>query len=130
VEAFLSAAWKVTPQNDRMGYRLEGPRLAHLGGADILTDPLIPGAVQVPGSGQPIVLAVDCQTAGGYAKIATVIGPDLRLLAQARAGDEIRFARCTQAAAVRALREERATLSALARRIARGARGGRPWSST
>jgi biotin-dependent carboxylase-like uncharacterized protein len=130
VEAFLSAAWKVTPQNDRMGYRLEGPRLAHLGGADILTDPLIPGAVQVPGSGQPIVLAVDCQTAGGYAKIATVIGPDLRLLAQARAGDEIRFACCTQAAAVRALREERATLSALARRIARGARGGRPWSST
>ena len=122
IETFYSAAWKVTPQNDRMGYRLEGPPVRHLAGADILTDPLLPGAVQVPGNGRPIVLMVDCQTAGGYAKIATVIGPDLRRLAQARAGDTVRFARVTHAAAVRALREERAALGALARRIARGRR--------
>jgi biotin-dependent carboxylase-like uncharacterized protein len=117
IETFYSAAWKVTPQNDRMGYRLEGPAVRHL-----LTDPLLPGAVQVPGNGRPIVLMVDCQTAGGYAKIATVIGPDLRRLAQARAGDTVRFARVTHAAAVRALREERAALGRLARRIARGRR--------
>jgi allophanate hydrolase len=88
------------------------------GAADIITDPLVPGAVQVPGSGQPIVMAADAQTTGGYIKIATVIGPDLRLLGQARAGDLLRFSRTTQAGAVRALRVERAGLAALARRIA------------
>jgi biotin-dependent carboxylase-like uncharacterized protein len=112
--AFFATGWKVTAQNDRMGYRLDGPPLAVAGGADILTDGLVPGAVQVPGNGLPIALAVDCQTAGGYAKIATVIGPDLRVLAQARAGDEVRFAPCTQAEAVAALRAERALLARLA----------------
>jgi biotin-dependent carboxylase-like uncharacterized protein len=122
IEAFHATAWRVTPENDRMGYRLEGPPLRHLAGADILTDPLVPGAVQVPGSGQPIVLMADCQTSGGYAKIAAVIGPDLRRLAQARAGDAVRFVPCTQAAAVRALRAERAALAALARRVGGGSR--------
>ncbi len=123
VATFLSGAYRVTPQNDRMGYRLEGPPIALLGGADIVTDALVPGAVQVPGSGQPIVMGADAQTTGGYAKIATVIGPDLRLLAQARSGDLLRFARVTQAAAVRAVREERDGLEALARWFAgRGAR--------
>jgi len=96
-----------------------GPALGHLAGADIVTDPLLPGAVQVPGSGQPIVLMVDCQTAGGYARIGTVIGPDVRLLAQARAGDQVRFHRVGPGAALRALREERAALATLARRLAR-----------
>jgi biotin-dependent carboxylase-like uncharacterized protein len=114
----LSAAWKVTPQNDRMGYRLEGPPIELRGAPDIITDPLVPGAIQVPGSGQPIIMGADAQTTGGYAKIATVIGPDLRLLGQARAGDLLRFALTTQAAAVEALVEERAGLAALAARIA------------
>jgi antagonist of KipI len=118
IETFLSSGYRVTPQNDRMGYRLEGPPIAMRGEPDIITDPLVPGAVQVPGNGQPIVMAVDAQTTGGYVKIATVIGPDLRLLAQARAGDLLRFARTTQAAAVKAVRAERAGLAALARRIA------------
>lgn len=110
---FFSSPYRVTPANDRMGYRLAGPPLRHRGGPDIITDALLPGAVQVPGSGEPIVLAADAQTTGGYARIATVIGPDLRLLAQARAGDEVRFRPVSQAAAVRALREERRQLSAL-----------------
>lgn len=122
IETFYGATWTVSPHNDRMGYRLDGPPVRHLEGADIVTDPLVPGAVQVPGNGLPIVLMVDCQTAGGYAKIATVIGPDLRRLAQARAGDRVRFARVTHAAALRAVREERAALAGLARRIARGRR--------
>jgi len=118
IATFLSGEYRVTPQNDRMGYRLEGPPIAMRGAADIITDPLVPGAVQVPGSGQPIVMGADAQTTGGYIKIATVIGPDLRLLGQARSGDLLRFARTTQAAAVRALLVERAGLGALARRIA------------
>jgi allophanate hydrolase subunit 2 len=63
-------------------------------------------------------MAADAQTTGGYIKIATVIGPDLRLLGQARAGDLLRFTRATQAAAVAAVKAERAGLAALARRIA------------
>jgi biotin-dependent carboxylase-like uncharacterized protein len=114
---FLGAPWKVTPQNDRMGYRLEGPPIELRGGADIVTDPVLPGAVQVTGNGLPIALMVDAQTTGGYAKIATIIGPDLRLLAQARAGDEIRFAACDQAEAVAALRAERDWISCLAREV-------------
>jgi biotin-dependent carboxylase-like uncharacterized protein len=124
LETFLSAEYRVTPQNDRMGYRLEGPPIACRATPDIITDPLIPGAIQVPGTGQPIVMAADAQTTGGYAKIATVIGPDLRLLGQARAGDLLRFTRTTQADAVRAVRDERAGLAALARRIRATSRGG------
>ena len=117
---FLGTPWKVTPQNDRMGYRLDGPPLRLRAAADILTDPLLPGAVQVSGNGLPIAMMMDCQTTGGYAKIATVIGPDLRLLAQARAGDELRFVACRQADAVAALRAERDWLEGLIRRVARG----------
>lgn len=123
IATFLGTAWKVTPQNDRMGYRLDGPPVRLRAAADILTDPLLPGAVQVTGSGLPIAMMVDCHTAGGYAKIATIAGPDLRLLAQARTGDEIRFAACRQAEAVAALRAERAWLDGLARRLARAAGG-------
>jgi biotin-dependent carboxylase-like uncharacterized protein len=120
---FLGTAWKVTPQNDRMGYRLDGPPVRLRGTADILTDPLVPGALQVSGNGLPIAMMMDCQTTGGYAKIATVIGPDLRRLAQARVGDEIRFVACRQADAVAALRAERDWLDGLARAIGRTAAG-------
>jgi biotin-dependent carboxylase-like uncharacterized protein len=119
VAAFLATAWRVTPANDRMGYRLDGPPVPLPTGADILTDPVLPGAVQVANDGRPIVMMVDAQTTGGYAKIATVIGPDLRLVAQARAGEVLRFVACGQAEAVAALRAERAWLAALAR-AARG----------
>ena len=129
IATFLSGGYRVTPQNDRMGYRLEGPPIAMRGPADIITDPLVPGAIQVPGGGQPIVMAADAQTTGGYIKIAAVIGPDLRLLGQARSPDLIRFTRITQAEAVRAVKGERDGLARLARRIASGAGGGeRPWS--
>lgn len=113
IAAFFAGPYQVTAANDRMGYRLAGPAIRHRDGADIITDPLLPGTVQVPGSGEPIVLLADAQTTGGYARIATVIGPDLRLLAQARAGDAVRFAAVSQAAAVRALREERRVLARL-----------------
>jgi biotin-dependent carboxylase-like uncharacterized protein len=95
---FTGSDWRVTREADRMGLRLEGPALAHLPGegADIVSEAVVPGAVQVPASGQPIVLGVDAQTIGGYAKIATVIGADLPRLAHARPGTVLRFAAVTR----------------------------------
>jgi len=73
----LESVYRVTPEADRMGYRLDGPRVAHPGAPDIISDWIPLGAVQVPGNGRPIILLADRQTTGGYAKIATVIRPDL-----------------------------------------------------
>jgi antagonist of KipI len=115
--AFLGAPYAVTNRNDRMGYRLEGPAIRHADGPDIVSDALLPGAVQVPGSGTPIVMMADAQTVGGYAKIATVIAADLPRLAQARRGDTVRFARCSHAEAVKALKAARERLAAIAARL-------------
>jgi len=117
---FLGSAYTVTNRNDRMGYQLEGPSIEHANGADIVSDALLPGAVQVPGNGLPIVLMADCQTTGGYPKIAAVIGPDLPALAQARRGAEVRFERCTMAEAVAAVRRERRRLREAAAAVAGG----------
>ena len=90
--SFYGEPWALTPARDRMGLRLAGPRLAHVpGGADIVSDGVTPGAIQVPADGQPIVLLADCQTVGGYPKIATVIRADLPRLAHLPPGAEIRF---------------------------------------
>lgn len=95
LEAFYQARWRITAQADRMGMRLEGPVLAHRTGfgADIVSDATVPGAIQVPGNGHPIVLLADGQTAGGYPKIAVVIGADLARLATRAPGTLVRFAR-------------------------------------
>jgi antagonist of KipI len=95
IETFLSSEYVITPQADRMGYRLKGPKVEHKAGADILTDATPPGSIQVPGDGMPIILLADGQTTGGYSKIATVISVDQDLLAQARPGDKVRFQRVT-----------------------------------
>lgn len=92
LEAFASAEYRVTAEADRMGVRLEGPLLAHLGAPEIVSDATVPGSIQVPGNGQPIVLLADAQTAGGYPKIATVIGADLARLAASRPGQVLHFA--------------------------------------
>lgn len=91
IRTFFTEEYKVTPANDRMGYRLEGKEITHASGADIVSDGIVMGAVQVPSNGQPIVLMADRQTTGGYTKIASVITPDLPRLAQAQAGTVIRF---------------------------------------
>lgn len=119
---FFGSEYRVTNQNDRMGYRLEGALLQHVRGPDIVSDALVPGAVQIPGSGTPIVMMADAQTTGGYAKIATVIGPDLRRLAQAKTGDVVRFESCTPKEAVKALRQEKSHLEEAAARLAQAAR--------
>jgi len=86
ITTFLSSEYEVTPTSDRMGYRLQGPEIAHKGRADIISDGIVLGAVQVPADRQPIVLMADRQTTGGYPKIATVISADVPLLAQCMPG--------------------------------------------
>ncbi len=103
IETFLSGEYEITPQADRMGYRLKGPRIEHKDGPDILTDATPPGSIQVPGDGMPIVLLADGQTTGGYSKIATVASVDQDLLAQARPGDKVWFQRITISEAQRLL---------------------------
>jgi allophanate hydrolase subunit 2 len=106
----LSSRFIITPQSNRMGYRLDGPPLVHAAGADILSDATPIGSLQVPGSGQPILLMADRQTTGGYPKIATVITADLPVAGQLAPGDWIEFVECTRAEAVAALREQESAL--------------------
>lgn len=96
---------------DRLGYRLDGSRLAHRSKAEMLSDGLLPGAVQVPSGGQPIVIMADGPTSGGYPKIAAVVRPDLRRLAQAQRSDAIRFQAVPWDKAHEAAREEAAYLA-------------------
>ena len=110
VRAFLEGLYEVTPQADRMGYRLKGPVIEHARGHDIISDGIPLGGIQVPGEGQPIVLLVDRQTTGGYTKVATVIGVDIGALGQTRPGHRIRFRRVTLEEAHAALAAEAAWL--------------------
>jgi biotin-dependent carboxylase-like uncharacterized protein len=103
----LTSGYTVSTRNDRMAYVLDGAAVAHKTGADIVSDALCPGAVQIPGNGLPIIMMADCQTTGGYAKIGTIIGPDLAKLAQAKAGDRVTFASCGDAEAIAALIREK-----------------------
>lgn len=91
IETFLTADWTISPLSDRMGYRLEGPVLAHAKGHNIISDGIAFGAIQIPGNGQPLVLLADRGTTGGYPKIATIITADLGRLAQLPVGSAIRF---------------------------------------
>lgn len=113
VRTFLESTYQVTPHMDRMGCRLEGPRIIHRGVADILSDWIPMGGIQVPGDGQPIILLADRQTTGGYTKIATVIRPDLGLVAQCRPGDAIRFRAVSVPAAQQIAREMEGALADL-----------------
>lgn len=93
LETFLSSEYTITPESDRMGYRLEGKSITHRERADIISDGIAFGAVQVAGNGQPTIMLADRQTTGGYTKIATVISPDLPLLAQMGPGARLTFER-------------------------------------
>jgi biotin-dependent carboxylase-like uncharacterized protein len=96
LEIFFGGIYEVTPEADRMGYRLQGPPVHHDEGfpQSIISEPTVPGNVQLPADGQPIILLVE-QTTGGYTKIATVISTDLSKIAQALPGNQVRFQRVT-----------------------------------
>jgi biotin-dependent carboxylase-like uncharacterized protein len=105
IETFLESDYSVTAQADRMGYRLEGPPVQHRKRADIISDGIPLGSVQVPGDGLPITLLADRQTTGGYTKIATVISADISLLAQTRPGSKVKFRQVSEDEAGTALRK-------------------------
>jgi allophanate hydrolase subunit 2 len=81
----------VSPQSDRSGYRLEGPQIPHAGPGEILSQGMIPGAVQVPPDGQPIVLMRDGPTTGGYPVLAVIPEEELGRFAQYGPGEVVRF---------------------------------------
>ncbi len=103
LDALLGATFSVSPRSDRMGFRLDGPALMTRRPAELVSEPVAFGALQVPPGGAPILLMADRQTAGGYPKIATVITADLPLAGQLAPGDAVRFAACTRAEARSAL---------------------------
>jgi antagonist of KipI len=91
LQRFTNEPFAVSPDSDRMGARLAGPELRPTNHADLISEAVSPGTIQVPPSGQPILLLGDCQTIGGYPKIGHVITVDLSTAAQLRAGDHVRF---------------------------------------
>ena len=97
---FLASEYTLSSLSDRMGYRLEGVPISTTHSADVLSEGTLPGAIQVPGDGKPVVLMADSQTTGGYAKIAAVITADQPLLAQCLPGrGRVRFRETTVTAA-------------------------------
>lgn len=120
IETFLSESYIVTPEFDRMGCRLDGESIEHKGeSGDIISDGIAFGAIQVPTAGKPIIMLSDRQTTGGYTKIANVISADFRILAQLKAGDRVRFAQVSIAAAQDALLTQRAALKTLRTAVSR-----------
>jgi biotin-dependent carboxylase-like uncharacterized protein len=119
VKVFLSSDYKISFQSDRMGYRLEGPRLAHAKGYDIASDGVVTGAIQVPGSGLPIVLMVDNPTTGGYPKIATVISADVPVLGRRNPGQTIRFAAVDVSEAQQLRRQQEMTIQQILKTLRR-----------
>ena len=113
IQTFLSQVYSVTAEFDHMGCRLEGAVIEHKDGGDIISDGIAFGAIQVPSSGQPIIMLGDRQTTGGYTKIANVISADFRILAQLKQGDKVRFEKVSVKAAQDALLTQRAALKTI-----------------
>jgi antagonist of KipI len=108
----ISEPYVVGVDSNRMAYRLEGRALRHRIAADIISDPTALGSLQVPATGQPLLLMADRQTTGGYPKIATVISADIGVAAQAAPGDRLQFRLCEAREAIAALiARERAVLA-------------------
>ena len=91
INKLVNMEYKVSEKSDRMGYRLNGEHIPPKTGADIISEPVALGSIQVPNDGNPIILLNDKQTIGGYTKIATVTQLDLNKIAQFKPGDLIRF---------------------------------------
>jgi antagonist of KipI len=102
-DALQSDAYAIDLDSNRMGYRLHGPELHHSHGADIISDVTPIGTLQVPASGQPILLMADRQTTGGYPRMATVISADLGIAGQRAPGETLSFRLCSTAEALAAL---------------------------
>ena len=113
VETFYDTNWRVAPNSDRMGYRLEGANIVVEEGGSMISEAVSPGSVQITSSGEPIVLMPDCGTVGGYPKIATVIGADRGKLAHSRVGHAFRFEEITVEQAQQLYKEQESQLAEL-----------------
>jgi biotin-dependent carboxylase-like uncharacterized protein len=107
MKTFLGSPYKVSFDSDRMGIRLAGEKIEHVKAADIISDGIAFGSIQAPGDGQPIIMLAECQTTGGYCKIATAITADRSRLAQARPKCVIRFHKVSLEEALAALKDYR-----------------------
>jgi len=127
-ERLLSAVYRVEASSDRMGLRLSGEPLVREGGAELVSHGVVPGTIQVPSDGNPIVLGAGCQPTGGYPKIAHVIGADWPLLAQAAPGCRLAFEAVTlreaEQAWQRKLSEHALLKAGIGLRLAQAARKG------
>jgi antagonist of KipI len=103
LKTISGVSFRISPQSNRMGYRLQGPPLARAREGELISEPVGVGAIQVPSAGEPILLMADRQTAGGYPKIGYVISADLPLAGQLAPGDFIEFHLCSQQEAIAAL---------------------------
>lgn len=101
-DLFWCSSWKITPQSNRYGYRLQGPAVKPVAPIEKRSHGIVPGVIQMPPNGHPIIQMRDAQTSGGYPKIATVIRADLWRVGQARLGSKLRFEQTAYANAVAA----------------------------
>jgi len=115
--AFWAGEWKITAQSDRYGYRMQGTPLVPVAAMEIRSHGIVPGVIQVPSGGQPIVQMRDAQPSGGYPKFGTVIEADLWRLGQAAIGSRVRFVETDFEAAVAALGEVEAWLDEVRRLV-------------
>jgi biotin-dependent carboxylase-like uncharacterized protein len=114
---FWRSPWQLSPQSNRMGYRLQGQPLKRTTDREMLSHGLLPGVVQVPHNGQPIVLMNDAQTTGGYPRIATIIEADMYQLAQIPLGQPIHFVPCSLEEALKARADRQRYFEQLAWRL-------------
>ena len=110
--ALFGAPFTISPNSNRMGFRLQGPTI-DAPGEELLSIALVTGAVQLPRGGEPILLMADYQTAGGYPVVATVVSASMRIAAQKAPGDEITFAETTVENALEMRRAEASALESL-----------------
>ncbi|HZV97222.1 MAG TPA: biotin-dependent carboxyltransferase family protein [Candidatus Nitrosocosmicus sp.] len=110
IAALFEGPYEMLPQSDRMGARFKGPRIEHTRGHDIISDGIALGAIQVIGDGQPIVLLVDRQTAGGYTKIGAVCSYEIGRVGQMKPGQKLRFKQVSVSEAHAGLTARRAAL--------------------
>jgi 5-oxoprolinase (ATP-hydrolysing) subunit C len=107
---FYETEWTLSPEANRQGFRLDGPKLLLQRPVELFSHGIMTGTIQVPPSGQPVIQMAEANTCGGYPKIGCIITADLSLLAQAKVGANLRFAAVTREAALEALRHQRSCI--------------------
>ena len=110
-QKLVNEGFKISEKSDRMGFRLQGEKIAPIESADIISEPVALGSIQVPNDGNPIILLNDKQTVGGYTKIATVCAADLSLIAQKQPNETVKFEWITVEAATEKLHQKERELN-------------------